>query len=157
MLDLYEELRAVTETLAAAGIPHALVGGLAYSFYVEARATEDIDFLIAEADWPAVCRTLQTLGFDQLAGPMDFETIRIRRLTKIAQADVLVLDFLLADELTSKGLEQPVMYPFGDTRIPLAPVEVIVNLKRRRMSRKDIADLEGLEDLLQRKADSGRD
>ena len=42
MLDLFEELGAVTTSLSAAGIPHALVGGLVYSLQVEPRATEGI-------------------------------------------------------------------------------------------------------------------
>ena len=38
MLDLYEELRAITSALESAGVTYALVGGLAVSIY----ATADI-------------------------------------------------------------------------------------------------------------------
>lgn len=151
MLDLYDELRSVVTALNAAGIPHALVGGLAYSFLVESRATEDIDLLIPPGDWPRVKETLAPLGYTLIAGGMDFANIRIRRLTKIEGGDSLVLDFLLADGEHRNAFTKAIRLRDGGVDFAVAPVETIIALKRGRMSAKDQSDIEGLERLLRGK------
>lgn len=145
MLSLYEELVAVARALATAQVPYVVVGGIAFSLHVEIRATEDLDLLIAEENWEKVQAVLLPLGYEQLAGAMDFPEIRIRRLTRIKGADVLVIDFLLADDRTRHALQGPVLIPFRGELLPLAPVEVLIDLKRRRMSPKDVSDIRGLE------------
>lgn len=145
MINLYDELALVCNSLEKAGIRYALVGGLAYSFWVESRATEDIDFLIAEEDWEKVKKVLDPLNYKARALPMDFATIRIRRLTKLAENDAMVLDFLLADGEFAKGLETRVGIPFRDSVVQVALPETIIALKRPRMSDKDKSDIANLE------------
>ena len=149
MIDLFAELAAVSGVLASAGIPHALVGGLAYSIYVEVRATEDIDLLVLPEDWPRIPPLLLPLGYEMLAGPMDFPAIRIRRLTKIAENDVLVLDFLLADGAFADGITRRIMMPLRETEIAVAPPDVIIALKTPRMSDKDRSDIAGLKRMIE--------
>ena len=149
MLDLFDELSAVTQALDKAKIPYALVGGLAYSLWVEVRATEDINLLIAPEDWPAMPKLLAPLGYEDLAGPMDFKGVRIRRLTKFIESGgkesrALVLDFLLADEPLRAGLANRVRIQRGNFSLYLAPPEVIIKMKQQRRSAKDLADIEGL-------------
>lgn len=148
MLDLLEELNEVAGALEGASIPFALVGGLAYSLYVQPRATIDIDLLVKGSDWERIPSVLAPLGFLQLAEPMDFEKIRIRRLTKLAGADYLILDFLLTDERSRPALEAPNLLPLRGRLIPVAPIPVLISLKQDRMSPQDQVDIAGLEDRL---------
>ena len=58
MLDLYEELRAITAALETAQVTYALVGGLAVSIYATPRATKDIDLLLAPEDMEKLAAAL---------------------------------------------------------------------------------------------------
>ena len=62
-MDLYEELRSIVGALDSAGVPYALVGGLAVSVYATPRATEDIDILISSGDAERAILALAPLGF----------------------------------------------------------------------------------------------
>lgn len=149
MLDLYDELRLLTQALATAGLRHALIGGLAVSVLTEPRATEDIDLLIAPEDWDSVRRALAPLGYADLSAPMDLSTVRLRRLTKIAGEDCLVLDLVLADEALREALDRPMALELDGVTYAVAPPDVLIALKRRRLSprdRDDIAALERLEE-----------
>lgn len=144
MIDLFAELAAIEEVLQSHGIPYAIVGGLAYSIWVEVRATEDIDLLIRPEDWERMPALLEPLGFLWLAGSMDFPSIRIRRLTKLIEREALVLDFLLADGAFEEGLRRRAKLIYKGRPVYVARPDVIIDLKKLRMSRKDIVDIEGL-------------
>jgi hypothetical protein len=149
MLDLFTELKAVSAALAEAGIAHALVGGLAYSVWVEVRGTEDIDLLVRPEDWERIPAALAPLGYRELAGPMDFAGVRIRRLTKIQEGDVLVVDFLLADGPLVEGLERKVALEHEGHTYAVAPPHVIIALKKGRMSDQDRLDIAALSKLIE--------
>jgi hypothetical protein len=151
MLDLFAELLGITETLEKQSVPYALVGGLAYSVYVEVRATEDIDLLVFPEDWDRIPGLLGPLGYRDIAGPMDFEHVRIRRLTKLEPPDALVLDFLLAGGSFRAGVERALVLTVRGRCVRVAPVEILIALKRSRMSDKDRSDIAGLEKLLERR------
>lgn len=150
MNDLFTELLSVTAALDRAKISYALVGGLAFSIYVELRATEDIDLLIAGADWPAISELLKPLGYQPMAAPMNFANIQIRRLTKISGPDVLLLDFLLAEGDILEGLARKNAIPLRNQTIFVAPPEIIIKLKQGRLSDKDKSDIVGLTRILER-------
>lgn len=149
MLNLFDELTTVTQVLDEAGISYALVGGLAYCIWVEARNTEDIDLLIRPEAWPEVSAILKGKGYDALAAPMNFSTIRIRRLTKICDSETIVLDFLLADGPLAEGIEQSVVLTYQGRNYRVAPPHIIVQLKQARLSSKDKIDIEGLQQLIE--------
>lgn len=148
MIDLFRELTEVVSALDQAGISYALVGGLAYSIWVESRNTEDIDLLVLPEDWPRIPSLLAPLGYHDLSGPLDLKDIRIRRLTKLPEDDVLVLDFLLADGDLADGLARRVIVEYRGHCYAVAPPDIIIRLKRGRMSAKDRSDIEGLERIL---------
>jgi hypothetical protein len=150
MLDLFEELTAVAEALDRAAIPYALVGGLAYSLYVEARATEDIDLLVYPDDWDKIPELLKPLGFRDRGGDINLKSVRIRRLVKIQDRDALVVDFLLADGALRDGVDRAVTLDLGKATVRVAPPETIIALKKNRLSAKDKDDIAGLEKLLGR-------
>jgi len=148
MTDLFDELSRIVAALNKEEIPYALVGGLAYSVWVEARNTEDIDLLIRPEDWPRVASVLNPMGFETLAGPMEFEKVRLRRLTKIKGEDVVVLDFILADGNLGSGLDGSVRVTYRGEEYSVSTPEVLIALKRNRMSPKDRNDIEGLQKII---------
>jgi len=104
--------------------------------------------MVRPDDWPRIPPLLSGLGYEELAGPIDLSNIRIRRLTKIADEDVLLLDFLLADGHYSKALDTPVYFTVRGLQVPVVNVPTLIELKRGRMSAKDASDIEGLQKLL---------
>lgn len=148
MIELFDETARLADAFAKAGIPYALVGGLAYNIWVETRATEDIDLLIRAGDWERVPKILLPLGYESLSAPMDFGKTRIRRLVKIEGADVLVLDFILADGPLAEGLERRITLIHNGRAFEVAPPDVIIAMKKERMSTKDRGDIEGLQRIL---------
>lgn len=155
MLSLYDELIATSNALQQAGVPYLLVGGLAYTLLVEVRATEDIDFLIPPDAWEAVKAALAPLGFLDLASPMDFKDVRIRRLTKLSGDSVLVVDFLFADPPHDGDFDKAWNVTIGGCTIPVAPPERVIALKQGRMSSKDRSDIEGLTRLIEGERNAG--
>ncbi len=149
LLDAYEEMKQLTRALDGAGVAYALVGGLAVSIYARPRATEDVDLLVAEEDVPRCAHALAALGFQSLARPMSFleGKVEIRRLTKLAGGDFIVLDLLLAkaDEL-KQILVMRVAVDLEGQKLWLAPVEGLKALKRLRGSPQDLADIAALEE-----------
>lgn len=145
MIDLGQQLREISAALDGAGIRAALIGGLAYSVYVEPRATEDIDFLIAAPDWARASATLAPLGWRELSADMDFGETRIRRLTKIIGNEHAVCDFLLAGAEAAEAMAKRNTIVLDGVAVHLAAPETIIALKRARNSPKDRADIDGLE------------
>ena len=144
MLDLYEELRAITSALENAGVTYALVGGLAVSIYATPRATKDIDILLAPSDLNKLVAALRPLGYQDLAAPMRFADGRlaIRRFTKLAGPEYLALDVLLpGDAELEKILERRQAAGGG---LWVAPVDGLIALKRLRSSPQDLADIAAL-------------
>jgi hypothetical protein len=147
MFDLHAELQRVVAALDAAGIPYAVVGGLAVSIYTTPRATQDIDLLVNHSALEAAARALAPLGF-RLAGRamrLAEGRLEVQRLTKIDGADILPVDLLAALD--------PVLIPLLDDRSRLdlegRPLWVIGlaalrTLKRLRNSALDRADLDAL-------------
>ena len=67
MIDLYQQLGAITRAFDKAGVEYALCGGLAMAIYGFPRATIDIDFLLPDEGLSAARRTAALLGI-YLAG-----------------------------------------------------------------------------------------
>jgi hypothetical protein len=70
-MDLYEELRSIVGALTTAGVPYALVGGIAVSIYATPRATEDIDLLISGDDAERAVQALAQCGFRSPGRPVE--------------------------------------------------------------------------------------
>jgi hypothetical protein len=146
MINLLDELQSIAGRLDDASIEYALIGGLAFSLYVEPRATEDIDFLVCDNDdWPVLVSALAELGYRELAGQMKFANANIRRLTKIVEKDAVVLDFVLVPE--REDIRSGNRLFVGSRTINVASPEVIIKLKQGRMSDKDVSDIAALKKL----------
>ncbi|HEX9820335.1 MAG TPA: nucleotidyltransferase family protein [Methylomirabilota bacterium] len=149
MLDLFAELRRVVEALDAAGVPYALVGGLAVSIYATPRATEDIDLLIAPDDLPKATAALQEIGFRAAGRPMRVAAgrLEIQRLTRIEGADLLPLDLLTPlDPELARAVSDRTTPAIEGRRLSVIGLAGLRALKRLRGSTLDRADLEALGD-----------
>ncbi len=147
MLDLYEELRAITRALETAQVPYALIGGIAVSIYASPRATEDVDLLILPADVARCAAALAPLGYRELSVPMTLARgrLELHRLTKLAGDDFMVLDLLLAsDSALADMLARRVPVGEGENHLWLVPLDGLKQLKRLRGSPQDLADLAAL-------------
>jgi CheY-like chemotaxis protein len=147
VLDLYTELRRIAEAFDGAGIPYALVGGLAVSIYTTPRATEDIDVLIAPHDLRRAVTQLEPLGFRPAGHPMRVAAgrLEIQRLTKIEGSDLLPLDLVLpAETALAEILAGRTEVDLEGQRLWVVGLDGLRALKRLRGSAQDQADLEAL-------------
>jgi len=124
-----------------------LVGGLAYSYHVEARATEDIDFALSVDDFNEVHSRLVKNGFHDARNVMQFAQVRIGRCSKPIGKDLLVVDFLLLfedvfEEMFQRKVE--ILDEESGTKIPIICPEDLVRLKRLRNSPQDQVDIDNL-------------
>jgi hypothetical protein len=145
VLDLYQELRTIAAALEAASVGYALVGGIAVSIYATPRATKDIDILVASRDLKKLTDALLPLGYRDLAAGMTFAggRILIRRYTKLAGTDYLVIDVIIpGDAHLEKILDDRQLV--GAERLWIAPLEGLIELKRLRGSAQDLADIAAL-------------
>jgi hypothetical protein len=99
VLDLFDELAAIVDTLEAQSIDYALCGGLAVSVHGFARATDDIDLFVPPAALQRVKDAVAPLGYTFVAHPMNFAggAMLIEGVSKIDRrdGDVVTLDLLV--------------------------------------------------------------
>lgn len=146
MYDLYDEFKKIITVLNREEIPYALAGGLAVSILTTPRATEDIDLLILPQDWENCCRVLADLGYEELAFPMNFGNITIRRLTKLLESDHIVIDFVLViNDFWETIWEERRQVSFKGMPLWISSPKALVKMKELRRSYKDLADIEELE------------
>lgn len=150
MLDLYDELRAVTAGFDANSVAYALCGGLAMAVYGLTRATVDIDLLIPEECLGAAESTARELGYTIAAAPMSFAggTIEIRRISKPDPdtGDLLMLDLLLATAPLTKVWHTRREVEWEHGGLWVVSREGLVALKRLRGSGQDLDDIVRLEE-----------
>jgi hypothetical protein len=65
--DADEAFDLVSERLPSAGVECLMIGGHAVNYYGYMRATQDLDFMIAAADEPAVSRVMTAAGYINVA------------------------------------------------------------------------------------------
>ncbi len=121
-----ERVVLIEEALSEAAIPHAFGGALAYAYYGEPRATDDIDvnvFLGVE-DRQAVLTALATLGVDVAVNDAHLERDGQCRL---AWGPVPVDLFFAYDPVHDAMRSVVRRVPFGDAVLPiLSPEHLMV-------------------------------
>ena len=152
MIDLYDELKAVLQTLEAADVPYALCGGLALMVYHRPRATVDIDLIVPPEAVDACMTAMTPLGFRAHPRPMRFESTgtEIRRFYKVDPGgpDVLMLDCLLTTHpAVAEAWRGRVQVPFEDRMVWVVSLDGLIALKRLRGSPLDLVDIQALQAL----------
>jgi len=147
VLDLRDELDALTKSLDQAAVPYAVCGALALAIHGHPRATRDIDLLIESAHLDVVKALARAHGFVLEALPMTFSGsgITMQRQSRVAGGQILTLDLVLAD-----GPLAPVMATRERHETSRGPVWVVsrqglVTMKLAAGRPQDLADLARLE------------
>jgi hypothetical protein len=147
-MDLQGDLIRLREELGAAGIEHALIGGIALQFHGHARATQDLDLMVKREDLARIDEIMRRLGFRRLHA--DQETASF-----VAAGDTPGrVDFLLAHRPHALGmLARARSHAIGGESHLLVRVlepEDLIGLKVQsssndpRRRRGDMADVEAL-------------
>jgi len=149
MIDLYQQLGAITRAFEKAGVEYALCGGLAMAIYGFPRATIDIDFLLPDEGLPAARSAAALLGYTLPASPMNFAKgkIRIERVSKVdpESHDVLTLDLLLVTPATVKIWSDRRRAKWEMGEIWVVSRSGLIELKKLRLSGQDQDDIRRLE------------
>ncbi len=150
MLDLFDELRALTADLNSNGVPYALCGGLAMAVYGSTRATVDIDLLIPKESLQEARSAAQKLGYTIQAAPMRFAegVIEIRRVSKIDPdtEDVLMLDFLLVTAPLAEVWRTRQELEWEHGSLWVVSREGLTIMKKLRHSGQDLDDIARLQE-----------
>jgi hypothetical protein len=144
-MDLRSVLLELHAALDAAGIEHALIGGLALAAHGAGRATVDLDFLAAGDRADDIDRILRGLGFEPLQHTPD--------VGNYASEDPARgrVDFLFARRATGRAmLARAAVLEVLDTTLRVADASDLIGLKVQafsndpRRTRQDLADVEKL-------------
>jgi hypothetical protein len=150
MLDLYDEFKAIITTLNEREIDYAVCGGLAMAVYGLARATVDIDLLIAADDFERVKQAVNPLGYTIEAIPMTFAkgAVEIRRLSKIDpdSGDLLMLDCLLVTPQIEGAWNSRTESAWEDGTLRIVSRDGLIALKSLRANAQDVEDIKRLKD-----------
>ncbi|MEA2063994.1 MAG: nucleotidyltransferase [Gemmatimonadota bacterium] len=149
-MDLYTNFKTVVSALTDANVRFMVAGGVALAFYVEPRMTQGIDLMLPENDWDRVAGLLEPHGYRKLADRMQFKdgTI-IDRLTLLDGEDVFLLDFLLVTaSLFGRMWNSRETFEYEGQAISVVAPRDLIELKQRRGSSQDKADIERLRSYL---------
>lgn len=147
-MNVFDEFEGIVAGLEERKVGYALVGGVAMSFYAEPRFTEDIDLLVDPREFDSVSAVLGEAGYFESAVPWTFKgtSLTLRRFLKVDSEEHMMIDVLIAgdDELLD------IVRNAGEAKgrhgmVRVARKSDLVQLKRKRNSLQDQADIERLE------------
>jgi hypothetical protein len=145
MIDLFDELIAVTRALDERQVAYAVCGGMAMAIHSVPRNTIDLDLLIRPEDLDAAQATAMTLGYTFKARPMRFSdgAIEIRRISKIdpETLDPFMLDFLLVTPQIEDVWTTRQILELETEKIAVVSREGLIKLKLFRSSGRDVDDI----------------
>ncbi len=128
-------------------VRYLIIGGFAYSFYVEPRYTKDIDILISQSEKNVhkILQVLQNFGFEDI-------DLTEKDFFEPEQVIQLGIDPVRIDILTSiKNIEfsklwkNRVMGHYGDIQVNFISKKDLIKSKQRSGRTQDLADIEKLE------------
>ncbi len=148
MLNLYKELKTLTNKLSEHKIEYALCGGLAMAIYGFPRATVDIDMLILSENEEKILEIVNKLDYTIKAIPMNFadSAIQICRISKIdADSNILLpLDLLLVTPKIKKVWETRQEFEWENDKLWVVSIDGLITLKMLRNSGQDQDDIKRL-------------
>lgn len=147
-MTLLEELVAIVQRLEEAGVRYALAGGLAVAVWGVARATEDVDLVVAPDHVDAACDALASLGFTVKALPMTFsDGTRLQRVTKLGAGQSLVCDLLVAEGPLASVLDTTVRLDLAGQPLHVVSRDTLIAMKASSGRPQDLADVQKLQEL----------
>ncbi len=131
-------MRRTARLLKKAGIPHAVMGGMALNAHQYRRTTDDVDFLLTKAGLDEFCRRYLGKDFDRVAG-------RARRL--VDRKNGITVDFLVTGMFPGTGKPGPIAFPDpGQVSMEIdgqsvVDLRTLVELKLAARRWRDFADV----------------
>ena len=134
---------AIDKALAAAKVPHAIGGALAYGYYAEPRVTIDVDVnvFVSTERWPEVRKALDELGIDVST---DEAALARDGQVRLWWGRIAVDLFFSYDPFHDEMEGAIRRVPFGSTRIPILGPEHLAVCKAMFDRPKDWLDLEAM-------------
>jgi hypothetical protein len=138
---VHDTTRRVAGKLEAAGIPYAIVGGMAVNAHKHERTTKDVDFLLTSAGIDAFRRLYVGPEFDPVPG-------RPRRF--VDRANGITFDILVTGLFPGNGKPQPVSFPDPDDvaeriqSLQVVDLATLIELKLAARRYQDFADVVNL-------------
>lgn len=148
MIDVYGELKRITGALNESNIEYAVCGGWAMAIHGVARATVDIDLLIAEDSLEKVFDVAKENDYWLEGLPMSFSDgqIEIRRISKIDDETgfVLMLDLLLVTPEIADVWQGKSVKNLENGTVLVVSRDGLIKLKNLSGRTQDKADIERL-------------
>jgi hypothetical protein len=131
-------MRRTARLLKKAGIPHALIGGMALNAHQYRRTTDDVDFLLTRAGLDEFCERYLGKSFDRVVG---------RRRRFVDRKNGIPVDFLVTGMFPGTGRPGPIAFP-DPGRVSLeidgqsvVDLPTLVQLKLAARRWRDFADV----------------
>jgi len=134
-------MNRVARRLESAGIPYAIVGGMAVNAHGHPRTTGDVDLLLTSASFNAFLRIVESGEFARVTG-------RPRRF--LDPATGITFDFLVSGMFPGSGRPGPIAYPdpvdvaITIRDLPVVNLAVLIELKLAAHRHQDFADVVNL-------------
>lgn len=146
---MLQELSDVVDSFRERGIDYALCGGLAVAVHGHVRATKDIDLLVREPQIADALDVLRTLGYDIVAGPIQFQagTSREQRLYRASRTggpELLTVDLLVVTPILEDVWLGREVLDWGGRELRAVSLAGLTRMKLMAGRRQDLADLENL-------------
>lgn len=147
---LVDWVAKLSRVFSAAGVEHALAGGLAVAVWARPRATVDIDLVIlGDADSIAAVRAAGTqLGLLQTNRRITkFRRARLLRMAipPTTTRETISIDLLLVDDGLAKSvMSRASARRIGGIDVPVVSAEDLILLKLLRLSDQDRADIRAI-------------
>jgi len=138
---VHQTMRRVTAALDRAGIPYAIVGGMAVNAHRHSRTTKDVDLLLTATGFAALKRLVSTGEFAAVTG-------RPRRF--IDPATGVTFNILLSGQFPGSGAPGPVPFPDPSAvaqeidNLRVIDLQTLVQLKLAARRYQDFADVVSL-------------
>ena len=147
-MTLLDQLMTVVGALEAAGIEHALVGGLAVAVWGVPRATQDIDLLIRPESVEPALSALAPLGFRIRALPITFQDgMSLQRVSKIDAGALLTIDLILVDANLEPIWASRTRVELASTPLWVISRDALIRMKAAAGRPRDLLDIQNLEEL----------
>ncbi len=146
-MKIEKNFKEFIELLNKNKVRYLIVGGYAYSYYVEPRFTKDIDFLIESTEENAqkILQTLKDFGFESIKlGPSD-----LLEPDQIIQLGIAPLRIDLITSISGTNFKDAwknkTIGKYGDTKAFFISKFDLIKNKKATGRKQDLADVEKLE------------